>query len=163
MLRAADPNDSKKLLNLLLFSLPSTGSDRAINGPVAWTAAATAVALPMSEFTLRARFTGLFGEARSRVTGFDEAVLGRVERKESLTPGRSGVEKSEDDCGPMSPAGIEFALVLDMDDVDEDEADIVVPTYVNCGWGQGESGDVVWKELPELSEACDACELVRAM
>lgn len=58
---------------------------------------------------LRARFSGLFGDGRGRDTGLAEAVLGRTERKDSLTPERRGVEKRPvwagcADCGVVDAA-----------------------------------------------------------
>lgn len=72
---------------LLLFSWPRSGSESAVEGP-ADCGVVDGAELPMSELMLRARFSGLFGDGRGRDTGLAEAVFGRTERRDSLTPDR---------------------------------------------------------------------------
>jgi len=63
------------------FSFPSTGSEPDDEDGVEF---------PESDVMLRARFSGLLGEGRGRITGF-AAALGRADRSDSLTLERKGV------------------------------------------------------------------------
>ena len=79
-----------------MFSCPT---NRALGGDAG---ECEEVEFPESDVALKARFSGLLGEARVRVMREEGAVLALLaDRSESLTPGRRGV-CAGDRCGALA-------------------------------------------------------------